>query len=792
MLKWTGGSRRKVSTSRKSTQSKQKQYFELKRRLQQTPSTENQSETNKWGNPLDARSLDILSFVNLATLHQNKESVHTENNSFTQAFHNPSKLSSPAALKKFRSVDPTKANKACKDDHNSTCGSQEDNGHLSKLSPAMAVKKIISGLSNSPNESGSVTRTSSFHEPIAGKAHNFTEKVGDFGKFPPSSPLKSKSSDMKQKGKSNIQSEVSLLDLLDDEDSERISVQKLCHEAYAAFSIKGLGKVEVETPPQSPVPYKRGCPEPPQRAARCTLNKEFQSIPFGIEMDSLLHDTNLINDVSQSERMGDYGPVIDKTVFGKENQFEDIYSPNSYDNFDDSPDFGQDGAFDEHICDQIWEATYEETANVDLSGKRKDRLWDTNLFNLEDFNRTSPNENIFDPTLTGFEEYDDFPTLRTGTNMKRRLDLYSARAGPSCSPLTMEGKYLPINSHWKRDTPEFKRKSDFDGLFSQPVWPLKDGVADLLDTTSLRSEESCSTGRVKEVKNYSFQSCPQKRKINHMDDFQMNSNLNLNSPKFNNIPSQAHDKSTRRTKSSTTGSKLQRTNHSMEDMFLDSDCMKYTKSKEPSKSVTVEQRSSTNVDFHANEEEKVDIFNNPVSEHPKGMKSSCVGEVGLGMKEMCIENEGPKFESEKFSDEAENGGHTEADKCIFEESPLVFEACANGTPNTPAQSRQFERCNLTGDSSEKISPFPPQAKNPGNEKGKCDAQYQVMLQSYVFQLLCVQKVLLEASGKDTKKEADETGNFSSIHTLHTPDKNKKTNKKKNKLKEDISLCFSNI
>lgn len=33
--------------------------------------------------------------------------------------------------------------------------------------------------------------------------------------------------------------------------------------------------------------------------------------------------------------------------------------------------------------------------------------------------------------------------------------------------------------------------------------------------------------------------------------------------------------------------------------------------------------------------------------------------------------------------------------------------------NTPAQSRQFERCNLTEDSSEKISPFPPQAKNPG-------------------------------------------------------------------------------
>lgn len=57
--------------------------------------------------------------------------------------------------------------------------------------------------------------------------------------------------------------------------------------------------------------------------------------------------------------MGDYGPVIDKTVFGKEIQFEDIYSPNSYDNFDNSPDCGQDGTFDEHICDQIWEGMHQ-------------------------------------------------------------------------------------------------------------------------------------------------------------------------------------------------------------------------------------------------------------------------------------------------------------------------------------------------------------------------------------------------------------------------------------------------
>jgi hypothetical protein len=51
----------------------------------------------------------------------------------------------------------------------------------------------------------------------------------------------------------------------------------------------------------------------------------------------------------------------------------------------------------------------------------------------------------------------------------------------------------------------------------------------------------------------------------------------------------------------------------MDGMFLDSDlfpdCTTYTKSKEPSRSVTMEQRSGPDLDIHANGEEKHDIFN---------------------------------------------------------------------------------------------------------------------------------------------------------------------------------------
>jgi hypothetical protein len=188
---------------------------------------------------------------------------------------------------------------------------------------------------------------------------------------------------------------------------------------------------------------------------------------------------------------------------------------------------------------------------------------------------------------------------------------------------------------------------------------------------------------VNEVKNYSFQSCPEHR-INCMDDFQIHSSLNINSPKFNNIPSPAHDKSTCRTKSSTSGCKLRKASISMDGMFLDSDlfpdCITYTKSKEPSRSITMEQRSGTDLDIHANGEEKHDVFNFPECEPPKGTKSSYVGGVGLGMEDKHCESREQNCESEKFSDEAENFEHTEAGKCSFEESHLVFEACANGTP----------------------------------------------------------------------------------------------------------------
>ncbi|XP_047158032.1 uncharacterized protein LOC124828710 isoform X1 [Vigna umbellata] len=75
MLQWMGGSRRKVATSRKSTQKRQKQYFEQRKRKQQN--LHMMGSDNCYDSPgisgqslKEHRSLDILNLLNLSTKAQ--------------------------------------------------------------------------------------------------------------------------------------------------------------------------------------------------------------------------------------------------------------------------------------------------------------------------------------------------------------------------------------------------------------------------------------------------------------------------------------------------------------------------------------------------------------------------------------------------------------------------------------------------------------------------------------------------------------------------------------------------
>ncbi|KAK8966377.1 hypothetical protein KSP40_PGU013145 [Platanthera guangdongensis] len=68
MLQWTGGSRRKVATSRKSAHSRQKQYFEQRKRQRHAPGQEHRTNGSDMEVLYNAepRSLDILNMINLA------------------------------------------------------------------------------------------------------------------------------------------------------------------------------------------------------------------------------------------------------------------------------------------------------------------------------------------------------------------------------------------------------------------------------------------------------------------------------------------------------------------------------------------------------------------------------------------------------------------------------------------------------------------------------------------------------------------------------------------------------
>ncbi|KAJ4719247.1 hypothetical protein OWV82_010851 [Melia azedarach] len=70
MLQWMGGSRRKVTTSRKSTQKRQKQYFEQRKRQQQLP-----AGLDSYADHKEHRSLDVLSLSNLSTTAEEHKCV---------------------------------------------------------------------------------------------------------------------------------------------------------------------------------------------------------------------------------------------------------------------------------------------------------------------------------------------------------------------------------------------------------------------------------------------------------------------------------------------------------------------------------------------------------------------------------------------------------------------------------------------------------------------------------------------------------------------------------------------
>ncbi|CAA6654601.1 unnamed protein product [Spirodela intermedia] len=203
MLQWMGGSRRKVSTSRKSTHTRQKQYFEQRKRQKLTFGSENHEDRRhkRLNHHDEPNSLDILSLNNLAAIAE--ECFHSDKNDNSDF---QEKVEASQSLTEFPS--------------NNIMPYNDHSRELSK---------------------------DSFHSFLNEKFHIFSaETVQEFPKIPIACNYSKKGHENLEESKTSktsfsgpLQTKISILDLLSDDQSYCRSEGLPSEEQHVAFSVAG-------------------------------------------------------------------------------------------------------------------------------------------------------------------------------------------------------------------------------------------------------------------------------------------------------------------------------------------------------------------------------------------------------------------------------------------------------------------------------------------------------------------------------------------------------------------------
>ncbi|KAM3325838.1 hypothetical protein P3S67_000963 [Capsicum chacoense] len=244
MLQWMGGSRRKVDASRRSTQKRQKQFFEQRKWHEQQKKDARESffeeKTPCYQPEKNSRSLDILSLLNLSTgSGEHKSNVHSARHIY------------------------------------------EDNQML-QPSPVIQTKKVIC-LGSLQHKEGT---SPSYQDDAACPQNTSVGAPGGHEKA-------LYSTDHKENPLTNSTSkQLSIIDILGD-DGPNCELGSSTHEGHVAFSFEGLGKVEMSTPVHSPQqPGRSSCP----RARRKGLSSDYLNRGiYGIELelDRMMVDVEL-------------------------------------------------------------------------------------------------------------------------------------------------------------------------------------------------------------------------------------------------------------------------------------------------------------------------------------------------------------------------------------------------------------------------------------------------------------------------------------------------------------------
>ncbi|KAF0920339.1 hypothetical protein E2562_034806 [Oryza meyeriana var. granulata] len=450
---------------------RQRQYFEQKKRQQQRPEVQSQVDVAGEGSHAyhdqSPRSLDVLNLNNLAT--PNSHHSGPEN------------------------VDSVVPPLDCT---------------LLNASPIEALKKVTSVCSNL-KEASSQPRLSSpsDHQDGAASANPYEEPLGC--KMP---PPKNKSV-KKRNPNLELNSKISLFDLVSDEGPNSKSTTRPAREAHVSFSVKGLGHVKMETPPQSPRSIKRTLPLPP----KVTQNKARRSIPFDAtkELDFIINDINMLKERRFSEKRT---CLLDESGYERSKQ-SNCYFPHSFENHNDKFFPEDEDMFCEPQAENGWQSNHGRLDD-NLTDENSERLWKMESFNSE-YHFPTPRVEQFDTLDYGFK--DRYTSeQRTSTRMNTRFetsgipathDLFSDHS-------LMDNGNDTVLFDWERHPP-IKKVSNSNSTFGPSAWSF-DMVDDSEKRRSPISEESCSSAAVMKdgsCKKPSLSVECEENKMNEKDDF---------------------------------------------------------------------------------------------------------------------------------------------------------------------------------------------------------------------------------------------------------------------------------
>ncbi|KAL6848123.1 hypothetical protein ACP4OV_022251 [Aristida adscensionis] len=438
MLQWMGGSRRKVyardsgccvwnlcnggrwmvafcvfgpeMSSPGNQHRAERQYFEQKKRLQQRLELQNQNEAvgGQASHGDEPRSLDVLNLNNLAARnsHHNKSA--------------DADIAIPQMDFSF-----------------------------SNASPAETLKRINSLHNSNMKEDGSQPRLSSpfDHQDVPAAVNSHEEPLGCKIPSPVNNSTKQKHQNVE------LQSEISLIDLISYEGPKNKSTTRPTPEAHVSFSVKGLGHIKMETPPHSPRSTKRVLPLPP-KAMRLT-QKAKRSIPFGATMQ--LNSMNSISMLKEQRASDKMGGISDESAYERRKQFN-CYLSDSFGNHNSELYHEDEDIFYKPHAEKDWQRDHFPTP--------RDELFDTVDYGFKDRNSTR--------SCTRFQN----------TGIPLPHDLFSDHS-------LMDDDEGTEIFEWERGLPS-KKRSEPNNTFGPSAWSFDIGD-DSEKRRSPLSEESCTS-----------------------------------------------------------------------------------------------------------------------------------------------------------------------------------------------------------------------------------------------------------------------------------------------------------